>query len=232
MKLSKVAAVVTALLAHDAKPTEAQIIAAVVAADKKGKDEGGLGPVEIENKGKDGKGKDEFPDKKDDKKDAKDRKGKDEKDDPEGTNAKDGKDDEDKDGAKDGEMDVEGNDDVQPKKSANGNAGAGGAEPSKDSKGMDAKGVAAAIAANDAKHAAAREVEPILGVVTLDSAGAYYKAALDKLGVDTKDVHESAFPALLKLAKDKANAAAAPLATDAARVSGMAGAIKGYDRLK
>ena len=64
MKLSKVAAAVAALLATDAKPTEAQIMAACLAADKKGKDEGGLGPVEIENKGKDKKGKDAaFPEK-------------------------------------------------------------------------------------------------------------------------------------------------------------------------
>src|SRR5258708_6263291 len=57
MKLSKVAAAVAALLATDAKPTEAQIMAACIAADKKGKDEGGLGPVEIENKAKDEKEK-------------------------------------------------------------------------------------------------------------------------------------------------------------------------------
>jgi len=49
-------------------------------------------------------------------------------------------------------------------------------------KAMDSASVATLIAANDAKHAAAREVESILGVVSFDSADKYYKAALDKLG--------------------------------------------------
>lgn len=230
MKLSKVAAAVAALLATDAKPTEAQIMAACIAADKKGKDDNtGLGPKELD-KAKDekdktdnaaadaaaeyfGKTKDEWEDMSaKDRAAARDAAG----DDPEKTN--------------DAEIDAE--DDIQPKKTATGNSGAGGAEPAKDKKGMDAAGVAALIAANDAKHAASREVESILGVVTYDSAADYYKAALDKLGVDTAGVHVSAFPSLLKLARDKVNAeTAAPLATDSARVTGMAGAIKGYSRL-
>jgi uncharacterized protein len=222
MKLSKVAAAVAALLATDAKPTEAQIMAACIAADKKGKDEGGLGPVEIQNKAKDKKGSDEFPPK-DKAEDG---------DDPEKTNdefpekAKDEKDDEDK--AKDEEVD--GMDDVQPAQKPD--KARAGAEPAKDKKGMDAAGVAALIAANDAKHAAAREVESILGVVAYDSAAEYYKAALVKLGVDTDGVHASAFPSLLKVAKDRANAQAPTMASDAARVSSMATAIKGYDRLR
>jgi hypothetical protein len=237
MKLSLVATAVKALLATDAKPTEAQIMAACIAADKKGKDEGGLGNVEIQNKAKDEKEKAEdakefgakdaeanyFGHTKDEWEDmsAKDRKSARDKahdgnDDPEHTN--------------DGEVEAE--DDEQPKKTGTGNSGAGGEEPAKDKKGMDSKGVAALIAANDAKHAAAREVESILGVVVYDSASAYYKAALDKLGVDTAGVHASAFPTLLKLAKDKVDAQTPTLATDAARVSTMAGAIKGYSRLK
>ncbi len=215
MKLSKVAAAVAALLATDAKPTEAQIMAACIAADKKGKDEGGLGPVEIENKDK---AKDEFPPKDEDK--AKDE-----------FPPKDKAEDEDKDDDKANDEEVDGMDDEQPKKSASGNSGAGGAEPAKDKKGMDAAGVAALIAANDAKHAAAREVESILGVVAYDSAEAYYRAALTKLGVDAAAVHASALPAMLKLARDKADAHAPAMATDAARVTSMAGAIKGYNRL-
>jgi len=97
---------------------------------------------------------------------------------------------------------------------------------------MDSKGVAALIAANDAKHAAAREVETILGVVTYDSAEAYYKAALDKLGVDTAEVPAAAFKAMLKLARDKVAAETPTIATDAARVTSMAAAIPGYNRLK
>jgi uncharacterized protein len=98
-------------------------------------------------------------------------------------------------------------------------------------KAMDSKSVAALIAANDAKHAAAREVEPILGVVSYDSADKYYKAALDKLGVATDGVHASAFPALLKLAKDKATASA-PIVGDAAAASDMVKAIPGLARLR
>lgn len=217
MKLSKVAAAVAALLATDAKPTEAQIMAACIAADKKGKDEGGLGNVEIQNK----KAGDEFPPKKEDKaEDEKDdEKAKDEKDDPEHTN--------------DGDPEMEAEDDIQPKMSATGNSGAGGKEPAKDKKGMDAAGVATLIAANDAKHVAAREVESILGVVAYDSAEAYYRAALTKLGVDgTTTVHASALPSMLKLARDKVHAETPTMATDAARVTQMAGAIKGYNRLK
>lgn len=216
MKLSTVAAAVAALIATDAKPSEAQIIAACIAADKKGKDEGGLGPVEIENKAKDEKEAEEKAAKDEAEKTAKDEAEKAAKD-----AAEKAKDDE-----------VDGMDDEQPKMSATGNSGAGGAEPAKDKKGMDAKSVAALIAANDAKHAAAREVETILGVVALDSAADYFKAALDKLGVDTAGVHASAFPSLLKLAKDKLDATTPTMASDSARVSVMAAAIPGYNRLK
>jgi uncharacterized protein len=224
MKASKVASLVSALIASDAKPTEAQILAAILAADKKGKDEGGLGNVEIQNKEK--PAKDAFPDKDDKAKDADYEKAKDGKDDPEHTN-----DAEDPDMSED-EKDDKAEDDVQPKVSAKVGPTGKQDEPAKDKKGMDAAGVAALIAANDAKHAAAREVESILGVVAYDSADAYYKAALTKLGVDTAGVHASAFPSLLKLAKDKLDAATPIMASDAARVSTMAGAIKGYNRLK
>jgi hypothetical protein len=224
MKASQVASVVSALLATDAKPTEASILTAILAADKKGKDSGGgLGPVEIQDK----KGKDAFPDKDDKAKDEdKDEKAKDEKDDPEHTN-----DAEDPDMSED-EKEGKAEDDVQPKVSAKEGPKGKQDEPAKDKKGMDAKGVAALIAANDAKHAAAREVESILGVVAYDSADAYYKAALTKLGVTTDGVHASAFPSMLKLAKDRAEAQTPTMASDAARVSTMAGAIKGYNRLK
>jgi hypothetical protein len=213
MKASKVASVVAALIASDAKPTEAQILAAILAADKKGKDEGGLGPVEIQNKAKD---------EKDDK--AEDA----EKDDPESTNdefpEKDDK-------AKDADMDDEAEDDIQPKMSASGNSGSGGKEPAKDKKSMDAA-IKIALDARDALHAARRDVETVLGVVGYDSAAAVYKAALDKLGVTTDGVDASAFPALFKLARDKVEASTPRLASDAAAVRGMASVIKGYDRLK
>lgn len=235
LKASKVAQVVSALLATDAKPTEATILSVLIAEDKKAKDEGGLGPVEIENKEKAedaakfgasdaeanyfGKAKDEW-----EKMSAKDRKSARDAakgDDPEHTN--------------DGDPDVDAEDDIQPAKSASGNSGAGGAEPAKDKKGMDAKGVASLIAANDAKHVAAREVESILGVVVFDSADKYYGAALTKLGVDAadiKDVPASTLRTMLKLAKDKAAAQTPTMATDARQVTAMAAAIPGYNRLR
>ena len=171
---------------------------------------------------------DEFPEKDD--------KAKDGGDDPEKTNdefpekAKDEKDDEDK--AED--EDVEGMDDVQPKVTATPGPSGKKPEPAKDKKGMDAAGVAALIAANDAKHAAAREVESILGVVAYDSAAEYYKAALVKLGVDTDGVHASAFPSLLKIAKDTARTRRPRRwrAMPPACLRWSLRAIRGYDRLR
>jgi hypothetical protein len=234
MKASKVAQVVATLLGTDAKPTEASILAAILAADKKGKDEGGLGPVEIQ-KAKDekekaedaekfgasdaaaeyfGKGKDEW-----EKMPAKDRaaaRDAAEKDDPEHTN--------------DGDPDVEGMDDEQPAKTATGNSGAGGKEPAKDKKAHDAA-IKVALDARDALHAARRDVETVLGVVAYDSAAEVYKAALDKLGVATDGVHASAFATLFRMKREAVVAAAPVLGSDAATVKGMAGAIKGYNRL-
>jgi hypothetical protein len=226
MKLSQVAAAVHALLATDAKPTEAQIMAACLAADKKGKDEGGLGPVEIEKKAKDekdkqdaadaaaefyGKAKDEW-EKMDDK-------------------AKDKARDEFKAKADDEEMDDPGMDEEetpQPKKSASGNSGNGGAEPAKDTAAL----VRAALDARDALHAARRDVEPVLGVVTYDSAAEVYAAALKKLGVDSAGIHASALPGMYKLARERAEAQTPRLASDAATVKTMASLIPGYGRLR
>lgn len=235
MKASKVAQVVAALLATDAKPTEASILAVILAADKKGKDEGGLGPVEIQ-KAKDekekaedaekfgasdaaaeyfGKGKDEW-----EKMPAKDRaaaRDAAEKDDPEHTN--------------DEEIDAE--DDIQPKESVTGAgspAGNKGATPAKDKKAHDAA-IKVALDARDALHAARRDVETVLGVVAYDSAAEVYKAALDKLGVATDGVHASAFATLFRMKREAVVAAAPVLGSDAATVKSMAGAIKGYNRL-
>jgi hypothetical protein len=236
MKASKVAAVVSALLATDQKPTEASILAAILAADKKGKDEGGLGPVEIQ-KAKDekekaedaekfgasdaaaeyfGKTKDEW-----EKMPAKDRaaaRDAAENDDPEHTN--------------DGDPDVDANDDVKPKESVTGGgspAGNKGKEPAKD-KAHDAK-IKVALDARDALHAARRDVETVLGVVAYDSAAEVYKAALDKLGVATDGVHPSAFATLFRMKREAVTATAPTLGSDAATVSTMAGKIKGYTRL-
>lgn len=205
MKASKVASVVASLLATDAKPTEAQILAAILhAADAKG-------------------GKDEFPDKKEKAEDA-------DNTDPEKTNDEfpDEKDDKKaKDKACD-EDDVDAMDDEQPKVTEKGNAGK---ETSMDKKGMDAA-IQTAIRANDALHSARRDVESVIGVVAYDSAADVYKAALVKLGVGVDGVDASAYPVLFKLARDKADRATPVMGSDAAAVSAMAGAIKGYGRLK
>jgi uncharacterized protein len=102
--------------------------------------------------------------------------------------------------------------------------------PSKPTVDAVNEAVTAALAARDALHSARREVETIIGVVGYDTASEVYKAALTKLGVDTAGVHESAYPALLKMAKDKAPSAA--LAADGdAKVSSMAAAFPHLARL-
>lgn len=60
-----------------------------------------------------------------------------------------------------------------------------------------------AIARTEALHAARREVEPVCGHCALDSADAVYAYALKQLGVETKDIHASAYPAMLKMAREK-----------------------------
>jgi hypothetical protein len=80
--------------------------------------------------------------------------------------------------------------------------------------------------ANDAAIAAARQggrddalrefaairqaeeaVRPLIGAVAaMDSAEAVYRFALDSAGVDTKDIHASALPAMVKLATERKTA--------------------------
>jgi hypothetical protein len=157
--------------------------------------------------------------------------GKDRNDDPEHTN--------------DEEMRKEAEDEAKEEKEAEDEDYTSGADPSTpggsraggktaiDSAEVDRR-IAAAVAARDALHLAHQEVEPILGKVTFDSAPAAYRAALKHLAVDTKGVDDSALPALLKLAKDRATAAAAVpgLALDSTQAAALAKAIPGYDRLK
>ena len=221
MKISDIVKAIAPHLATDADPAKVTgTIAQAFAADKKARDEA----EEKEQAAKDaaaeyfGHSKDEWEKMSaKDRKAARDKAAKDaEADDPEATN--------------DSEMDDVDGEDEFPE------APKGGApKPGGKDKAMDAAGVASvvakAIAANDAKHAAARAVEPILGVVTYDSAESYYKAALDKLGVATDGVHPSAYGAMLKIAKDRASKPA-PIASDSAAVSSMVTAIPGYGRLK
>lgn len=73
-------------------------------------------------------------------------------------------------------------------------------------------GIALATQRTNELHAAREAVKPYVGEVALDSAASVYEFALNKLGIDTKGVHSSAFAAMLKLVKP---AKAAPvIATD------------------
>lgn len=145
---------------------------------------------------------------------ARDKRAKDRDDDPEGTNATD-------------ENYMEGADPSTP-----GGSRAGG-KTAIDSAEVDRR-IAAAVASRDALHAARTEVEPIIGRVTFDSAEAVYRAALDHLKVEHKDVPAAGLPQMLKLAKDSAArvASAAPAPLDTAGLAALSAAIPGYGRLK
>lgn len=237
MKLAAVLAAISPFLATDKTPEEVR--KAIFAADKKGKDEE-VDPTaedadidkreaacdereeamdaaeekadkeaKAEDKAaKDRKGaRDSRKMGRDSRKMGRDKRAKDAATDPEGTN----------------DNNLENGDPSTPAKGGKSEKGA-----------LDAAAVNAqikiAVDARDALHAARREVEPIIGVCALDSASAVYKAALDKLGIDTKGIHDSAFPAMLKLAKDHTAKNPAPvLATD---VSAIEKLIPGYGRLK
>ena len=234
MKLAAVLKAITPFLATDKKPDE--VLAAVLAADKKAKDAAGsgLGARELEEKDKPN-GDKAARDKAYDSMNAKDKKAfdamsdeekekaldamcaKDRNDDPEHTN--------------DEEIDAEDEDYTEGANPSTPGGSRAGGKTAIDSAAVH-KMVEKAVAARDALHTALREVEPIVGRITVDNAGAAYKAALDKLGVDTKGISPSAFPALLKLAKDKAQATPASPAMDSAGVAALDKLIPGYGRLR
>jgi len=242
VKLAKVIAIAAPFLAADKKPEDLQ--AAILAADKRAKDS----PEErdqpkaqdadmdereracdereeamdaAEEKADEGKSDKEAKDRKsardarkgarDSRKGARDaRSAKDRDDDPEHTND---------------ENYLEGSDPSTP-----GGNRAGG-KTAVDSAEVDRR-ISAAVAARDALHTARAEVESILGKTTFDSAGATYEAALKQLGVDTAGIDKSAFPVMLKLAKDRAAAATPSSAMDGASVSELSKVIPGYGRLR
>lgn len=74
-----------------------------------------------------------------------------------------------------------------------------------------------AVAEAQAIRRAEREVQPLVGeVAAMDSAEAVYRFALDSVGVENKDVHASALPALIKMAVQNKNAAPPRVANDSA----------------
>src|SRR6185369_6929097 len=142
MKLDAVLALVKPFLAADAKPDD--IKAAILAADKKAKDE-------FPDKDKDEpKGKDADP--KDEPK-GKDKGAKDKDGDPECTNDED-------------DVDAEDNDLTQAEPGTPSKGGAS-KKPAMDEAAVDAR-IKAAVAARDELHAAQAEVAPIVGARTFD----------------------------------------------------------------
>lgn len=227
MKLDAVLALVKPFLATDAKPDE--IKAAILAADKKAKDEfpdkdkaakdkAAKDRQEAYDKARDSMGKDEkeaFDAMSDEDKDkcVKDRAAKDENDDPERTNDED--------------VDAEDNE-LEQAESGTPSKGGANKKPALDSA-MVQKIVAKAVAARDELHSATAEVAPIVGARTFDSAGAAYKAGLEALGVDLTGVPEGAYRAMLRLAKDRS--VPAPIAMDSASVAEVQKLIPNYNRL-
>lgn len=231
MKLAALLAIAAPLLAADKKPEDLK--AAVLAADKAAKDAAGsgLGARELEEKDKpngDKAAKDKAAkDKAAKDKAAADKAAKDavaaedRDDDPEHTN--------------DADMDAEdidmgGEDEgMQPgdPSTPGGNRAAG--KTAIDSAEVDRR-IAAAVSNDRALRTAHDAVEPILGKIAFDSAPKAYRAALDALNVDTKGVPNSALPAMLKLAKDRA--APAALAMDAGNLKTLETVIPGYGRLR
>ena len=146
-------------------------------------------------------------------------------DDPEDTDPK----------AKDGDMDdEEAMDAMDPDDMKDPKPVPRGDKKAKDGKkGMDEASVAAivasALAGRDALHAARREVEPVLGVTTFDSAPDTYAAALKKLGIATDGVPAEGLGAIFRVARA---ATPAPIAADASPAKSLATAIPGYNRLK
>lgn len=70
---------------------------------------------------------------------------------------------------------------------------------------------------------AEQDVQPLVGaVVAMDSAEAVYRFALDSVGVDAKDVHASALPALVSMAKERLNPKTARVAMDASAADDFA----------
>jgi len=207
MKLDAVLALVKPFLAADAKPDE--IKAAVLAADRKAKDE--------------------FPPKKDDEPKGKDKGAKDEeKDEPKGKDKDVDAEDKDTDPeGTDEEVDAEDND-LEQAESGTPSKGGASKKPAMDSATVQ-RIVAAAVAARDELHAAQAEVAPIVGARAFDSAGAAYKAGLEALGVDLDGVPEAAYRAMLRLAKDRS--APAPIAMDSASTAEVAKLIPNYNRL-
>ena len=205
MKKSALIAAITPFLSDKADKVALDAAIVALAADKKAKDE----KEELEKEDKPAA---------QDAGDPNDKKG---EADPEGTNDEDME-------------DVDASDE-DPKKPE----GGAGKPFGKDKKGMDKKAmdsaiataVAAALAQRDALHDARKAVEPVLGVVALDSAEAVYGAALKKLGIATDGIPAEGFGALYAAVVARKTSASATLATDSAAAKPAREVIPHYNRL-
>lgn len=223
MKLNAVLAAVAPFLATDKKSDEVK--KAILTADKAAKD--AAGSEESVAKDKAAKDRKAAHDKARDKMNAEDKAAFDAMSDEEKDKvAKDGNDD--PEGTNDAEPDVE--DEELKGDPSTPSKGGKSEKPALDSAEVDRR-IAAAVGARDAIHTALREVEPILGVVAFDSAGDAYRAALAHLKVDVKGIHESALPAMLRLAKTQAQTAAPVQAMDSASIAEIQKLIPNYNRL-
>lgn len=73
----------------------------------------------------------------------------------------------------------------------------------KDKPAMDADTIRAEVAAQlNALWQARKEVEPLVGMVAMDSAEAVYAYALQQKGVSTKGVHPSAYKSMVQMLLD------------------------------
>ncbi len=223
MKLSAVLKAITPFLATDKKPDE--VIAAIIAADKKAKDEfpekdkAAKDKAAKDRKAAHDKARDKMDD--EDKKafdamseEEKDKVAKDAETDPEHTN--------------DEELEAE-DDEMAPTESGTPSKGGASKKPALDSATVN-KMIQAAVAKRDELHAATAEVEPIVGKRAFDDAGAAYKTALDAMHVDLTGIPESAYRAVFNLAKRSA-AAAPTVAMDSASNDEVRKLIPHYGRL-
>jgi hypothetical protein len=250
VKLAAVIDVIAPFLATDKKPADVQ--KAILAADKKAKDAAGsgLGSRELEESDRPGAkdaamdAREAACDEREETMDAAEEKADAGKEDKEAKDRKAARDKRAKDradrkmgrdkAARDRNDDPEHTNDENFMEGANpstpGGSRAGG-KTAIDSGEADRR-IAAAIAARDALHAARTDVQSILGVTAFDSAGATYAAALKHLGVATDGIPESAYGAMLALARKSAAQAQPTGASDAATVATMSTLIPGYGRLR
>lgn len=111
-------------------------------------------------------------------------------------------------------------------------------EPKVDKPAMDAairKGIDTAVARVNALHKAREDVKPLVGdVIGMDSAAAVYRFALDKAGVDTAGVHDSALAVLVdqQVKLSAAPAARKPIALDAKQNDEFVKRFPAANRLK